>query len=94
MYPTHLWVWWTLKMRNVIIWHWFIKNLVGTWRRNDVDVTSLRHIDIVTTSCACKEFAAPLAPPPPNYLNLAPQYSKPSCAYGDSQQMKLYDYVK
>ena len=23
------------KMRNVIIWHWFIKNLVGTWRRND-----------------------------------------------------------
>ena len=24
------------KMRNVIIWHWFIKNKVGTWRRNDV----------------------------------------------------------
>ena len=23
------------KMRNVIIWHWFIKNLVGTWRRNE-----------------------------------------------------------
>ena len=26
-------------MRNVSIWHWFIKNLVGTWRRNDVDAT-------------------------------------------------------
>ena len=56
-------------MRNVIIWHWFIKNLVGTWRPNDVDATSLRRIEVITTSCACWEFA-----PPP----LAPQYSKPN----------------
>ena len=49
------------KMRNIIIWHWFIKNLVGTWRRNDVDATSLRRIDVITTSCAYWEFA----PPPP-----------------------------
>ena len=66
------------KMRNVIIWHWFFKNLVGTWRRNDIDVTSLRRIYVVTTSCACWEFGPPLAPqsfkrcPPPNILNLAP----------------------
>ena len=52
------------KMRIVIIWHWFIKNLVGTWRRNDVDATSLRRIDVITTSCACWEFGPPpLAPP-------------------------------
>ena len=63
------------KMRNVIIWHWFIKSLVGTRRRNDVDAT-LRRIDVVTTSCACWEFGPPLAPPkfltlaPPNILNL------------------------
>ena len=60
-------------MRNVIVWHWFIKNLVGTWRRYDVDATSLRRIDVVTTSCACWEFAPPIAPPPPpNILNLSP----------------------
>ena len=47
------------KMRNVIIWHWFIKNLVGTRRRNDVDATSLRRIDVVTTSCACWEYGPP-----------------------------------
>ena len=47
------------KMKNVIIWHWFIKNLVGTRRRNDV----------VTMSCACWELGPP---PPPNILNLAP----------------------
>ena len=63
------------KMRNVIIWHWLIKNLMGTRRRNDVDATSLRRIDVVTTSCACWEFG-PLGPPkilnlgPPNILNL------------------------
>ena len=60
------------KMRNVIIWHWFIKNLVGTWCRNDVDATSLRRIDVVTTTCACWEFGPPCPPPP---------YSKPSYAY-------------
>ena len=66
-------------MRNVIIWHWFVKNLVGTWRRNDVDATSLRRIDVITTSCACWELA-PLGPL--NILNLGPpQYSKPSYAY-------------
>ena len=58
------------KMRNVIIWHWFIKNLVGTSRRNDVDATSLRRIDVITTSCACWEFGPPSPPQ-------APQYSKP-----------------
>ena len=51
-------------VRNVIIWHWFIKNLVGTWRRNDVDATSLRRIDVSTTSCAYWEFGPPLPPPP------------------------------
>ena len=56
------------KMRNVIIWHWFIKILVGTWRRNDVDATSLRRIDVSTMSCACWEFGPPLGPP--NILNL------------------------
>ena len=56
------------KMRIVIIWHWFIKNLVGTWRRNDVDATSFRRIDVITTSCACCEFGPP--PWPPNILNL------------------------
>ena len=61
------------KMRIVIIWHWFIKNLVGTWRQNDVDATSLRRIDVITTSCACWEFGPPWPP----------QYSKPSYAYVD-----------
>ena len=59
------------KMRNVINWHWFIKNLVGTWRRNDVDETLLRRIDVSTTSCACWEFGPPWHP----------QYSKSSYAY-------------
>ena len=75
------------KMRNVIIWHLFIKNLVGTRRRNDVDATSLRrHVP-----------AGNFPPPPPNskpcppqILNLAPPpppppppYSKPSYTYGN-----------
>ena len=68
------------KMRNRIIWHWFIKNLVGTWPRNDVDATSLRRIDVITTSCACWEFGSPL-PPPQNSKPWPPQYSKPSYAY-------------
>ena len=64
-----------IKMRNVIIWHWLIKNLMGTRRRNDGDATLLRRIDVVT-SCACWEFGPPLGPPkilnlgPPNILNL------------------------
>ena len=66
-------------MRNVIIWHWFIKNLVGTRRRNDVDATSLRRIDVVTTSCAYWEFGPPW--PPQNSKPWPPQYSKPSYAY-------------
>ena len=66
-------------MRDVIIWHWFIKNLLSTWRRNDVDATSLRRIDVITTSCACWEFGPPL---PPQYSKpWPPQYSKPSYAY-------------
>ena len=52
-------------MRNVIIWHWLIKNLMDTRRRNDVDATSLRRIDVVTTTCACWEFGPPCPPPPP-----------------------------
>ena len=51
---------------------------MGTWRRNDVDATSLRRIDIITTSCACWEFGPPLAPQyskpwPPNILNFPMQ---------------------
>ena len=60
------------KMRNVIIWHWFAKNLVGTWSRNDVDATALRRIDVIMTSCACWEFAPPLPRPPPIFLTLPP----------------------
>ena len=29
-------IWSDFKMRNVIIWHWLNKNLVGTWRQYDV----------------------------------------------------------
>ena len=73
------------KMRNVIIWHWFIKNLLGTWCRNDVDATSLRRIDVITTSCACWEFGPPW---PPQYSKpWPPQYSKPSYAYEKYQKM-------
>ena len=43
-------------------------------------MTSLRRIDVSTTSCACWEFAPP-PPARPNILNLGPQYSKPSYAY-------------
>ena len=64
------------------MWHLFIKNLVGTRRRNDVDATSLRRIDVVSTSCACWEFAPPPLPPPKNSKPWPPQYSKPSYAYG------------
>ena len=64
-------------MRNVIIWHSFIKNLLGTWRQNEVDATLLRRIDVSATSCACWEFG-----PPPIFQTLTPpQYSKPSYAY-------------
>ena len=66
-------------MGNIIIWHWLIEKLVGTLRRNDADATSLRRIDVVTTSCAYWELAPPW---PPNILNFGPQYSKPSYAYG------------
>ena len=58
---------------------------MGTRRRNDVDATSLRRVDVVTTSCACWKLAPPW---PPKILNLGPpprhppQYSKPSYAYG------------
>ena len=70
-------------MRNVIIWHWFIKNLVGTWRRNDVDVTSLCRIDVSTTACACWEFGSPLAPQYSKPCPPQPPYSKPSYAYAN-----------
>ena len=45
---------------------------MATRRRNDVDATSLRRIDVVTTLCACWEFAPPPWPPPPKILNLGP----------------------
>ena len=61
------------------MWHWLIKNLMGTRRRNDVDATSLRRIDAISTSCACWEFGPPLAPQ--NSKPWPPQYSKPSYAY-------------
>ena len=61
------------KMRTVIIWHWFIKNLVGSWRRNDVDATSLRRIDALRRHVPARNFAPPPifkpCPPPPNILN-------------------------
>ena len=50
------------NMRNVIIWHWFMKSLVGTWRRNDV-TSHRRQYDVMGLLGIC----------PP----LAPQYSKP-----------------
>ena len=57
-------------------------------RRYNVDATSLRRIDVVTTSCACWEFDPPLPPqyskPCPQYSKPCPptpQYSKPPCAY-------------
>ena len=53
--------------------------MTSKWRRNDVDATSLRRIDVVTTSCACWEFAPPA---PQNSKPWPPQYSKPSYAYG------------
>ena len=68
------------KMRNVIIWHCFKKNkIMGTWRQNDVDATSLRRIDVATTSCACWG----IWPPCPRQYSkhCPPQYSKPSYAY-------------
>ena len=75
-------------MRHVIIWHLFIKNLVGTWSRNDVDATSLRRIDVRTMSSACWEFDPPW---PPNILNLTPQYSKPPYAYGGYFEMSVIE---
>ena len=68
------------KMRNVIIWHWLVKNLVGTWRQNDVDATLLRRIDVIRTSCACWEFGPP------------PQYSKPSYAYENVKRKLLRNW--
>ena len=69
------------KVSNVIIWHWFIKNLVGTWRQNDV-------------MCLLGICPPPPPPPPPppqyskhcrNYhvprtelLNTVSQYQTPS----------------
>ena len=52
---------------------------MGTRRRNDVDATSLRRIDVLTTSCACWEFGPPW--PPKNSKPWPPQYSKPSYAH-------------
>ena len=48
-----------LKMRNVIIWHWF-KNLVGTWRQNDADATSLRRIDVLRRHVPARNLAPQL----------------------------------
>ena len=59
-------------MRN-IIWHWFIKNLVGTWRRNDVEMTSMRRRNVASTSLRRHVPTGNLAPlGPPNILNLGP----------------------
>ena len=63
------------KMKNVIIWHWFIKNLVGTCRRSDVDATSLRRIDVINDVMCLLGLWPPMAPQyskpwPPNILNL------------------------
>ena len=67
--------------------------MTSKWRRNDVDATSLRRIDVVTTSCACWEFAPPPTLPP-NTLNLVPpQYSKPSYAYVISVDLAQYETI-
>ena len=63
---------------------------MGTRRQNDVDATSLRRIDVVTTSCACWEFAPPLAPQ--NSKPWPPQYSKPSYAYVIGQRQKAPNF--
>ena len=59
------------KMRNVIIWHWFIKNLVGTWRRCDVVTSHRRHYVICLLGIWPPQYSKPWPP----------QYSKPSYAY-------------
>ena len=63
---------------------------MGTRRRNDVDATSLRRIDVVTTSCACWELGPPLAP---QYSKpWPPQYSKPSYAYDHIEYRESFDF--
>ena len=47
-------------MRIVIIWHWFIKNLVGT----------RRHYDVMCLLGIWPPLPPPPPPPPPNILNL------------------------
>ena len=49
----------------------FGTDLLKTYWARDVDATSLRRIDVITTSCACWEFGPPWPP----------QYPKPSYAY-------------
>ena len=62
-------------MKNVIIWHWFIKNLVGTWRRN-TSMRRLLHRRQYDVMCLLGISAPPPpqyskpSPPPPNILNL------------------------
>ena len=54
-------IWSDFKMRNVIIWHWLYKNLVGTWRQYD----AMCLLDIWHPLPP-----PPPPPPPPNILNL------------------------
>ena len=62
---------------------------MGTRRRNDVDATSLRRIDVVTSHrrrydvMCLVGICPPPPPPPPNSKPWPPQYSQPSYAYGD-----------
>ena len=59
-----------IKMRNVIIWHLFIK----IYWAHDVEMTSMRRRYVASTSLRRHVPAGNLAPPwpPPNILNLGP----------------------
>ena len=60
---------------------------------HDVDATSLRRIDVITTSCAYWEFGPPWLP---NILNLAPpnilNLPTPMCMY-ESNVCYVFMYV-
>ena len=70
-----------IKMRNVIIWHLFIK----IYWAHDVEMTSMRRHYVASTSLRrhvpAGNLAPPCPPPPQNSKPWPPQYSKPSYAY-------------
>ena len=63
----------------------FGTDLLKTYWAHDVKMTSMRRRYVASTSLRSHVPAAslaPLAPPHPIFKTLAPQYSKPSYAYG------------